>query len=124
MINLTKQDSEQSHTSSVSAFTTNAGNDNTSVLPTVNDSPAMVVCEKHEGNKKIEAFCLADKELLCIDCILADNHRSGSHEVVTIVKAVEKEKAELTARYKTSKDVTNSLGEQNEKIERHLTNLK
>lgn len=46
------------------------------------------MCEAHD--KKIEAFCDLDKKLLCIDCILNENHKS--HEILSLEKASAKEK--------------------------------
>ena len=46
------------------------------------------LCESH--NKKIEAFCDLDKKILCIDCILNENHKN--HEILSIEKASNKEK--------------------------------
>ena len=45
-------------------------------------------CETH--NKRIEAFCDFEKKVLCIDCILNDNHKN--HTILSIDKAQEKEK--------------------------------
>ena len=59
------------------------------------------ICHKH--NKKLEAFCEKDKEVLCIDCILSEKHKS--HEIVSVGKAVEKQQQylyeEMTAAQKT-----------------------
>lgn len=46
------------------------------------------MCAIH--NKKIEAYCSNDKLILCIDCILSDNHKT--HEISSVSKAVENEK--------------------------------
>jgi hypothetical protein len=40
-------------------------------------------CEAH--NKKLEAFCDLDKKMLCIDCILNENHKN--HEIMALEKA-------------------------------------
>ena len=45
------------------------------------------MCEEH--GKKIEAFCDQDKKVLCIDCILEQNHKN--HEILSVEKAVQKE---------------------------------
>ena len=42
------------------------------------------MCNKH--NKKIEAFCENCKRILCIDCILNENHKN--HEILAVDKAV------------------------------------
>lgn len=41
-------------------------------------------CFKH--GKKLEAFCEKDKEVLCIDCILSEQHKN--HEITSAAKAV------------------------------------
>jgi len=38
------------------------------------------MCVTH--NKKIEAYCSNDKLILCIDCILSDNHKT--HEISSV----------------------------------------
>ena len=50
--------------------------------------PAPLYCDSH--NKKLEAFCDLDKKLLCIDCILNENHKT--HEILSLEKASLKEK--------------------------------
>ena len=45
-------------------------------------------CEAH--NKKLEAFCDMEKKMLCIDCILNENHKN--HEIMAIDKAAAIEK--------------------------------
>ena len=49
------------------------------------------MCNAH--NKKLEAFCDNDKKILCIDCILNENHKS--HEIISLVKACTLEKVTL-----------------------------
>ena len=51
----------------------------------------MNICEAHK--KKIEAFCDIDKKILCIDCILNENHKA--HEILALDKATTKEKNTL-----------------------------
>lgn len=41
------------------------------------------MCPIHE--KKLEAFCEKDFEVLCIDCILSDVHKN--HDIVSVAKA-------------------------------------
>ena len=60
------------------------------------------VCSLHF--KKLEAYCLYDKQLLCIDCILSDDHKTTqvnvtrggpgrheriTHEIISIEKAIQ-----------------------------------
>lgn len=56
------------------------------------------ICETH--SKKIEAFCDLDKKILCIDCILNENHKS--HEILAIDKATIKEKIAMENHLKTA----------------------
>ena len=56
------------------------------------------LCESH--NKKVEAFCDLDKKILCIDCILNENHKS--HEILSLEKAGVKEKYMLEMSLKTA----------------------
>jgi predicted nucleic acid-binding Zn-ribbon protein len=48
----------------------------------------VALCESH--GKKIEAFCDLDKKILCIDCILNENHKN--HEILSTEKACQKQK--------------------------------
>lgn len=41
------------------------------------------MCENHK--KKLEAFCEKEKRILCIDCILNENHKN--HEILSLDKA-------------------------------------
>lgn len=62
-------------------------------------------CRLH--SKKLEAFCVYDRQLLCIDCILSEDHRGSApvglkggpgrheriiHEIISIEKAVQSER--------------------------------
>lgn len=59
-------------------------------------------CKLH--GKRLEAYCLFDRQLLCIDCILSDDHKTTipgklgpgrheriTHEIISIQKAVQQE---------------------------------
>lgn len=46
------------------------------------------VCPSHK--KLLEAYCPADKQLLCVTCLLSDEHKK--HEVVAVAKAASKER--------------------------------
>jgi hypothetical protein len=50
------------------------------ISPTKVDESFTIECETHF--KKIEAFCMQDKVILCIDCILNDGHKN--HEINSI----------------------------------------
>ena len=58
------------------------------------------VCLKH--GKQIEAFCLFDRQLLCIDCILSDEHKGEKekHDIVSVQKAAVSEKESLENKHK------------------------
>lgn len=71
-------------------------------------------------NKKLEAYCLYDKQLLCIDCILSDDHKSLQlaglkggpgrheriiHEIISIEKAVKNERTALNDQLKLIENV-------------------
>ena len=56
------------------------------------------LCDSH--NKKLEAFCEVDKKLLCIDCILNENHKN--HEILSLEKACQKEKYVFEMSLKTA----------------------
>jgi len=71
---------------------------------TSNDS-RNAACGLHE--KKVEAFCLDDKVLLCIDCILLDGHKA--HDITPISKAYEKELSELRQKVKSVENIEESL---------------
>lgn len=45
-------------------------------------------CEAH--SKKLEAFCDNDKKMICIECILLENHRN--HDIIGLDKAVAQER--------------------------------
>jgi len=49
-------------------------------------------CSKH--GKALEAFCTSDKDLLCVVCLLADEHKN--HEVVAVSKAANTERESLS----------------------------
>ncbi len=50
--------------------------------------PTPLYCDAH--SKKLEAFCDLEKKLLCIDCILNENHKT--HEILSLEKASQKER--------------------------------
>eukprot|EP00826_Nyctotherus_ovalis_P015900 TRINITY_DN14560_c0_g2_i3.p1 TRINITY_DN14560_c0_g2~~TRINITY_DN14560_c0_g2_i3.p1 ORF type:complete len:449 (+),score=127.56 TRINITY_DN14560_c0_g2_i3:268-1614(+) len=50
-----------------------------------------ISCEVHR--KEVEAYCMDDLTLLCIDCILVDGHKS--HDISPIPQAYDKEKDKL-----------------------------
>ena len=50
-----------------------------------------------------KAFCSTDKQVVCIDCILSDSHRS--HEIAAIQKAVDSEKEILRLKINQSHEI-------------------
>jgi hypothetical protein len=56
------------------------------------------MCSTHQ--KKIEAYCMQDKIILCIDCILSEGHKT--HEINSINNAANSEKALLLDLHKRS----------------------
>lgn len=77
------------------------------------------MCENH--NKKIEAFCDLDKKLLCIDCILNENHKT--HEILSLEKACSKEKYMFDMSLKTAMQKENEVKHQIHRIKNYLTEL-
>eukprot|EP00826_Nyctotherus_ovalis_P015984 TRINITY_DN14596_c0_g2_i7.p1 TRINITY_DN14596_c0_g2~~TRINITY_DN14596_c0_g2_i7.p1 ORF type:complete len:514 (-),score=125.74 TRINITY_DN14596_c0_g2_i7:1060-2601(-) len=63
------------------------------------------VCKVHE--KKVEAFCLDDRVLLCIDCILIDGHKA--HDIAPISKAYERELTTLKEKLKNAESLEENL---------------
>jgi hypothetical protein len=67
---------------------------------------SLFMCTLH--GKKLEAYCLFDRQLLCIDCILSDDHKTQNkgrferitHEIISIEKAVNLERAVLQEQTK------------------------
>ena len=57
--------------------------------------------------KKIEAFCKVDKTILCIDCILSENHKN--HEIASVHDAAIAEKALVFEIFNNSKDLEQML---------------
>ena len=60
-----------------------------------------VKCKRHDKN--IEAYCMNDKQILCIDCILSGDHKN--HEISALSKAAKKERDILTSFYQQSKNI-------------------
>ena len=68
--------------------------------------PLRSLCTTHD--KPIEAFCLFDRQLLCIDCILSDDHKGRTskerHDMVSVEKASETEREQLQSKFKQSEE--------------------
>ncbi len=78
---------------------------------------AAALCKVH--HKKIEAFCVKDKSLLCIDCILADIHRA--HKIESIPKAFELEREGLFGNYNIASELEEKLRSVVRDVERHMS---
>jgi hypothetical protein len=77
------------------------------------------ICVSH--SKKIEAFCHLDKKVLCIDCILNENHKT--HEIVSVEKAYQKEKYLYEMSLKTALSKESEVQHQIFRIKTHLVEL-
>lgn len=62
-------------------------------------------CKVH--GKKVEAFCLDDRVLLCIDCILIDGHKA--HDIAPVSKAYERELTTLKEKLKNAEGLEANL---------------
>lgn len=69
--------------------------------------PAATIAQCESHGKKIEAFCDLDKKLLCIDCILNENHKT--HEIMPLEKACQKEKYVFDMSLKTALQKENEV---------------
>lgn len=75
-----------------------------------------ILCNFH--NKKIEAYCMMCKQVLCIDCILNDGHKN--HEINAIEKAVGIEKNLFYDFLKRSMEIEDRIKAQNLEIDNHF----
>lgn len=73
-------------------------------------------CESH--NKKIEAYCMMCKQVLCIDCILNDGHKN--HEINAIEKAAGIEKNLFYDSLKRAMEIEDKIKAQNGDIDNHF----
>ena len=74
-------------TNSAGGGTTAFANTTTSAAP-----EEEAECKLHAG-KRIEAYCMLDKRMICIECILSEEHKN--HEIVSLSKGAEKERESL-----------------------------
>jgi len=63
------------------------------------------LCKLHD--KKVEAYCTQDRQLLCIDCILSETHKT--HEIMSTQKASSAEKELLLEKALESENLASSL---------------
>lgn len=78
------------------------------------------LCKDH--GKPIEGYCMNDKVLMCIECILSGEHKN--HEICAIAKAAQKEKEALTLKFKLSKSLQENGESASQKVQAHKENLK
>eukprot|EP00347_Sterkiella_histriomuscorum_P003080 403365667 len=78
------------------------------------------MCNIH--NKKLEAYCQIEKQTLCIDCILSEQHKN--HEIHSIQKAAELERDFILQKFNQSQDLLQQIQDQNTDIKGHLEMLK
>jgi hypothetical protein len=76
-------------------------------------------CAAH--SKKLEAFCDLDKKVLCIDCILNENHKS--HEILALDKASNLEKQTFESGLQTALSKESEVQHQIFRIRSHLSDL-
>lgn len=82
-------------------------------------TPVAPKCENH--GKKIEAFCDNDKKILCIDCILNENHKS--HEILSLEKACLGEKQLFEASLANANSRESEVHNQIHRLNAHLSDL-
>lgn len=63
------------------------------------------LCSKH--NKQLEAYCSTDKSVLCVSCILEDDHKK--HDITSIQKAASRERDRLNSLMGTAQQTESSL---------------
>lgn len=76
-------------------------------------------CAAH--SKKLEAFCDVDKKVLCIDCILNENHKS--HEILALEKASNQEKQAFDTGLQAALSKESEAQHQIFRIRTHLSDL-
>src|SRR3569833_1603709 len=77
------------------------------------------MCGMH--SKKLEAFCEKDLQVLCIDCILSDQHKS--HEIVSVQKAVERQKQFMFEEVNSTQKNEERLKCITNDIKRHISDM-
>ena len=76
----------------------------------------IILCSSHY--KKIEAYCMLWRQVLCIDCILNDGHKN--HEINSIEKAAGIEKTLFFDFLKRSVEIEDRIKTQSIDIENHF----
>lgn len=73
------------------------------------------LCDVH--GKNVQGYCLEDRRVLCIDCILSGDHKN--HEICAIDKAAKQERDGLTKKFQHAKLLKDMLGGSILKIRSH-----
>ena len=74
-----------------------------------------------EHNKKLEAFCEKDLQILCIDCILSEQHKS--HEIISVQKAVERQKQIMMDDVMNAQKTEERLKFIHSDVKRHMSDM-
>ena len=74
------------------------------------------LCLTHE--KQIEAFCQEDNELVCISCILSNEHKG--HTLHSIEKAIDLQITYIGKEYEKSKEIKTGILKQKKEIQEKL----
>jgi len=98
-----------------------------SIFPAIKSQPKItkgsskqtISCELHK--KEVEAFCMDDLNLLCIDCILVDGHKA--HDISPMPQAYDKEKDKLKENIEAAAKVEEKLFTMLTDIENFKTEL-
>jgi hypothetical protein len=69
--------------------------------------------------KKLEAFCDHCLTTLCIDCILSDDDKHRSHEILSVPKALSRQRAYLSEELSLALRTETRLLALSEELERH-----
>lgn len=77
------------------------------------------LCQIH--SKKLEAFCEKDLQVLCIDCILSEQHKS--HEIISVQKAVDKQKQQMFEEVTLAQKSEEKLRLIQNDIKRHISDM-
>jgi hypothetical protein len=85
-----------------------------------NKKPLKLICPSH--SKDLEAFCETDKMMLCVSCILENDHKN--HDLSSIDKAAQKERAYIQSGHDKILDIETELTLSLHKIEDYKNFIK
>lgn len=85
-----------------------------------NKKPLKLICPSH--SKDLEAFCETDKMMLCVSCILENDHKN--HDLSSIDKAAQKERAYIQSGHDKILDIETQLTLSLHKIEDYKNFIK